>query len=75
MNIFLLLNVACCKNFKNHVFLLLNIMSFKKKNNHHFAFLNIKVILGLTGFKGMLCTVIEIKKGFQRNYKLIQYFT
>lgn len=76
IQIFLLLNVTSCKNLKNQVFLLPNIMSFKKKNKTTILlFLNVKIILGLKSFKGMLCTVIEIKKGFQRDYKLIQYFT
>lgn len=74
IHIFLLLNVTSCKNSKNQAFLLPYRMSLKKKNNH-FAFFNTKIILGLKSFKGMLCTVIEIKKGFQRDYKLIQCFT
>lgn len=72
----LLLNVISCKNLENQVFLLPKIMYFRKKNNHYFTFfLNVNIILELKRFKGMLCNVIEIKKGFQRDYKLLQYFT
>lgn len=37
------------------------------------GFFNVKIIHGLMSFKGVLCTVIEIRKGFQRNCNMTWY--